>query len=104
MCRPDCRQWAHVSPPGQPAAPYSLQANGRIGAACLRASCVARLLPPLGYDPSVIPAPRRARPLPELEGEPLLRLLLAEIEEEERLGAALGVDLTPPAPSRAHAP
>ena len=30
--------------------------------------------------------------------------LLAQIDEEERLGAALGVDLTPPAPDPSHAP
>jgi len=46
----------------------------------------------------------RGRPLPDLHGEELLRELLAQIEEEERLGAALGVDLTPPAPDPSHAP
>ena len=44
------------------------------------------------------------RPFPEIHGEELLRLLLTEIEEEEELSQALGVDLTPPAPSVNQAP
>jgi len=46
----------------------------------------------------------RARPLPEVEGDELIRLLLAEIDEEERLSAALGVDLSPVGPDPSHAP
>jgi hypothetical protein len=46
----------------------------------------------------------RANPLPELEGPELVRAMLAEIEEEEALSRALGIDLTPPAPSAEHAP
>jgi hypothetical protein len=46
----------------------------------------------------------RGTPFPEVHGEELLRELLAEIEEEERLGAALGVDLTPPGPDPSCAP
>ncbi|MBI4701229.1 MAG: hypothetical protein HY744_08740 [Deltaproteobacteria bacterium] len=40
----------------------------------------------------------RGRPLPELHGEPLVRALLDEIGEDERLGAALGIDLSGPVP------
>jgi hypothetical protein len=46
----------------------------------------------------------RGTPFPEVHGEELLRQLLAEIEEEERLGAALGVDLTPPGPDPSSPP
>src|SRR2546428_459526 len=42
---------------------------------------------------------RRGRPLPDVQGEPLVRERLAEIDEEERLSAAIGIDLAPPAPS-----
>jgi hypothetical protein len=47
---------------------------------------------------------RRGQPLPQTTGEALLMELLAEIDDEEQLAAALGVSLTPPAPSRSHAP
>jgi hypothetical protein len=46
----------------------------------------------------------RGAPFPEVHGEALLRELLAEIEEEEQLGAALGVDLTPPGPDPSSPP
>jgi hypothetical protein len=46
----------------------------------------------------------RGRPFPEIHGEELVRWFLAQIDEEERLGAALGVDLTPPGPDPSHAP
>jgi hypothetical protein len=48
--------------------------------------------------------PSRGRPLPDLEGDAVIQVLLAEIEEEERLSAAIGEDLTPPAPKPEHAP
>jgi hypothetical protein len=38
------------------------------------------------------------------EGEELVRALLEEIDEDERLSRLVGVDLSPPAPSRSHAP
>ncbi len=38
------------------------------------------------------------------QGEDLVRALLEEIDDDERLSALLGVDLSPPAPSPAHAP
>lgn len=34
----------------------------------------------------------------------MIAALLAEIDEEEALSALVGVDLSPPAPSAAHAP
>ena len=46
----------------------------------------------------------RGRPIPDSQGDELLQSLLAEIEEEDRLGALLGIDLTPPGPDRTHAP
>lgn len=46
----------------------------------------------------------RGRPLPDIHGEELVRLLLAEIEEEEALSRVLGIDLTPPSPDPANAP
>ena len=46
----------------------------------------------------------RGRPLPEIHGDELVKQLLSEIEEEEALSRALGIDLTPPAPDAAHAP
>jgi hypothetical protein len=46
----------------------------------------------------------RARPIPDAPGEQIMRELLEEIAEDERLSAALGVDLTPPAPVPMHAP
>lgn len=50
------------------------------------------------------PDTQRGQPLLELHGEELVRWLLSQIDEEEQLGAALGVDLTPPAPDPSHAP
>lgn len=50
------------------------------------------------------PGSPRSHPLPEIHGEELVRWLLAQIDEEEQLGAALGVDLTPPGPDPSHAP
>jgi hypothetical protein len=38
------------------------------------------------------------------QGDELVRALLREIEEDEELSRLIGVDLSPPAPSRAHAP
>jgi hypothetical protein len=38
---------------------------------------------------------RRGKPLPDVQGDELVHALLAEIDEEERLGAAIGVDLAP---------
>ena len=46
----------------------------------------------------------RGRPFRDLYGAELVRDLLREIEEEEKLAQALGVDLTPAGPSRGHAP
>jgi hypothetical protein len=46
----------------------------------------------------------RGQPFPDLAGEALVRALLAEIEEEERISRALGVDLTPAGPDPSHAP
>jgi hypothetical protein len=46
----------------------------------------------------------RREPLQEIQGDELIAALLFEIEEEERLSQALGVDLTPPAPDARHAP
>lgn len=46
----------------------------------------------------------RARALPEVHGNALIRALLAEIEEDDALGRSIGVDLTPAAPDPAHAP
>jgi hypothetical protein len=45
----------------------------------------------------------RGNPLPEA-GADFVAALIAEIEEDERLSAALGVDLTPAAPDPSHAP
>jgi hypothetical protein len=38
------------------------------------------------------------------QGEELVRALLDEIDEDERLSGLIGVDLSPPAASRSHAP
>lgn len=46
----------------------------------------------------------RGSPFPDVHGDELVRLLLAEIEEEERLAAEVGVDLAPGAPDPSHAP
>jgi hypothetical protein len=46
----------------------------------------------------------RGNPLPDLQGSDLIQLLLAEIDEEEELSRAVGMDLTPPSPSADHAP
>jgi hypothetical protein len=46
----------------------------------------------------------RSHPLPDVHGDELIRELLALVDEEEQLGAALGVDLTPPGPDPSHAP
>jgi hypothetical protein len=46
----------------------------------------------------------RGQPFRDLQGAELVRDLLREIEEEEQLAHALGVDLTPAGPSREHAP
>jgi hypothetical protein len=46
----------------------------------------------------------RGRPLRDLHGQELVRQFLQEIEEEEALGRALGMDLTPPGPINEHAP
>jgi hypothetical protein len=46
----------------------------------------------------------RGRPLPDTAGAELLAELLADIEEEEELSRALGVDLTPPGPRPEHFP
>jgi hypothetical protein len=40
----------------------------------------------------------------EPSGEAVVRALLAEIEEDERLSALIGVDLNPPDPRPEHAP
>jgi hypothetical protein len=56
------------------------------------------------YLSSMRLATPRANALPEIHGEALVRLLLDEIDEEERLGTALGIDLTPPGPAPSHAP
>jgi hypothetical protein len=39
-----------------------------------------------------------------MHGDELVRWLLERLDEEEQLGAALGVDLTPPGPDPSHAP
>jgi hypothetical protein len=46
----------------------------------------------------------RGRPFRDLHGMELVRDLIREIEEEEMLAQALGVDLKPAGPSREHAP
>jgi hypothetical protein len=46
----------------------------------------------------------RAQPILELEGDALINLLLDEIEEDDRLSQAMGIDLSPPAPDPKHAP
>ncbi len=51
-----------------------------------------------------VSADDRGLPLPETEGEELLRQLLDEISEEEALSRAVGVDLTPAPPDPSHAP
>lgn len=47
---------------------------------------------------------QRGAPLPEIHGDLLVQNALREIEEEEALSYAIGVDLTPAAPDPAHAP
>jgi hypothetical protein len=51
-----------------------------------------------GYNGDLMTGRERGRRFPELHGAPLLESLLREIEEEEHLSLALGVDLTPPRP------
>ena len=46
----------------------------------------------------------RREPPQELEGDELIAVLLREIEEEEQLSQALGVDLTTPSPDPRQAP
>ena len=47
---------------------------------------------------------KRGAPLAEIEGDELIQELLQDVEDEERLSAALGVDLCPAAPDPRHAP
>ena len=58
---------------------------------------------PWCYAPRVRAHTPRGQAFPEIHGEELVQWFLAQIDEE-RLGVALGVDLTPPASDPSHAP
>jgi hypothetical protein len=64
---------------------------------CARLFHVARRVKLSAVEPRVY---ERTDP----EGEELVRALLDEIEEDERLSRLIGVDLSPPAPDESHGP
>src|SRR5262245_51012763 len=77
------------------------QAPGTRGA-CMRYTLVVFSKP---HSPSFAAwTTDRGEPLPDVHGDALVEELFQQINEEEAISEAIGVDLAPPAPLPEHAP